>query len=343
MRRAPAAISSLLVGCVLGAASAVAAQETHLLVVAGLGGGDEFTREFLDQGLQLRTAAIERYGVAPGNAVLLTEDPSMHADIAGESRLEDLEAAFAAIGSRAGPDDRVLVVLLGHGTYRNSEARFNLPGPDITPAGLEALIEGLPTRRVAVVNAASASAPFVPALAGPGRTVIAATSTGREQNRTRFGEYFAAAFADDAADLDKNGSISLLEAFTFARTETARSYEEEGLLMTEHAVLDDDGDGQGTREPTADTSDGILASAFVLGVPGAVAVAADSGRPEAVPADSTLARLHRERAALEQRVAELRRQREEMEPAEYDRRLEELLLELALKSREIRDREGGEG
>lgn len=343
MRKGGVALPSILLGLALAGAAPAQAQATHLLVVAGLGGTDEFTQEFLQQGLLLRTTAVERYGVRPEHAVLLTEDPSMHPDVTARSTLEGLEAAFAAMGSRAGPDDPVLVVLLGHGTYRDREARFNLPGPDIGPDGLAALVEGLPTRRVAVVNAASASGPFVPELSAEGRTVIAATSSGREQNRTRFGEFFTAAFADDGADLDRNGSVSLLEAFTWARIETARSYDEEGLLMTEHAVLDDDGDGEGTREPTADSPDGILASTFVLGIPGAAALAVDPDRREDAAGDSTLSRLYRERADLERRVAELRRQRGELEPEEYDRRLEDLLLDLALKSREIRDREGGGG
>jgi hypothetical protein len=204
------------------------------------------------------------------------------------------------------------------------------------------MLDALPVEHLAVVNAASASGPFLPVLAAPGRTIITATKTGQERNETRFGGFFAEAFAGDGADLDKNGAVSLLEAFTFARGETARSYDEDGLLMTEHAVLDDDGDGEPTEAPDADADDGALASAFVLSEAGArSAVSATAEGVAAVPADSALARMYRERSALEQRVADLRRQRADLEPAEYDRRLEEVLLELALKSREIREREGG--
>ena len=54
-----------------------------------------------------------------------------------------------------------------------------------------------------------------------------------------------------------------------------------------------------------------------------------------------LARLYDEREALEQRVVGHRLRREQMDPAEYERELEEMLVELALKAREIREREGG--
>ena len=325
------------------AAQEAGAPTTHLLIVAGLGGSDDFRARFLEWSLALRQAAVERYGLGPEHVTVLAEDPSMDAAVAARSTRDEVAAALTAIAGRATPADRVLLVLLGHGSFRDAEARFNLPGPDLTPAELAAMLDALPARHVAVVNAASASGPFVPALAAAGRTVIAATKTGQERNETRFGEFFARAFEGEGADLDKNGSVSLLEAFRFARSETARSYEEESLLMTEHAVLDDDGDGEGAEDPSADAPDGAGAAAFVLGTPGrrASAGAAAGAEPRPVPTDSALARLYRERAELEGRVAELRRRRSELEAAEYDRRLEELLLELALKTREIRDREGG--
>jgi hypothetical protein len=322
--------------------STAQAQETHLVVVVGLGGAEEYRNRFLGWALDLRTAAVERYGVNPGNALILAEDPTMDAAVWDRSTREGVSATLADVADRAGPDDRVLLVLLGHGTSRDGEARFNLPGPDLTAAELADLLGALPTRRVAVVNAASASGPYLQTLAAPGRVVITATRTGRERNETRFGEHFTAAFAGDGADLDRNGTVSLLEAFLFARSETARAYETDNLLLTEHAMLDDDGDGEGTDEPGLDAADGALAASFVLGRPGpAVAEAPETGRSRAVPSDTALARLYRERDALEARVAELRRLRSGMDPAAYERALEAVLLELAEKSQEIRAREGG--
>ncbi|NNL67348.1 MAG: hypothetical protein HKP30_13960, partial [Myxococcales bacterium] len=132
-----------------------------------------------------------------------------------------------------------------------------------------------------------------------------------------------------------------------ARRETARFYEERNLLLTEHALLDDDGDGEGTREPTIETADGATAASFTLGMPGArsaaTATATGAARPIPATADSVLARLYGERAGLEEQVAELRRLRDSMDPDIYESELETLLVDLALKSREIRAREGGEG
>ncbi len=324
----------------LGNTLPTAAQEAHLLVVVGIGGDPEYSARFLEWGTTLRTAAIERYGLPPERAVLLAEDPTMAEGITGPSRRDDVEAALHDLAQRVGPEDRLMLVLIGHGSFRGDEANFNLPGPDLPASELGLLLDALPTSRIAVVNTASASGPYIEALAAPGRIVITATASGGERNETQFGGFFVAAWSGDDADLDKNGSVSLLEAFQYADSETERYYEERNLLPTEHAMLDDDGNGQGSQIPGTD--DGMLAAGFTLGLPGARSVVATASGPIPTSADSVLTRMYQERAQLEGRVADLRRRSSSMEPEAYQRELEDLLIELALKSREIRAREGGE-
>ncbi len=339
----PTAVVAVAVG-LAAAPHDARGQDAHLLVVVGIGGDPAYTERFLEWGTTLRTAAMERYGLPPERAVLLAEDPSMSDAIAGESRRERVEEELRALASRAAPDDRVMLVLIGHGSFRGSEANFNIPGRDLSAAEYGALLDALATSKVAVVNTASASGPFTQLLAAPGRTIITATASGGERNETQFGQYFAAAWEDGEADLDKNGAVSLLEAFQYARSETQRFYDDANLLLTEHALLEDDGDGEGSREPGMDATDGALAAGFTLGAPGARGAVTADGAVSPIPAttDSVLARLYAERADLEGRVAALRRSRSSMDPDDYDRELEALLVDLALKSREIRDREGGE-
>src|SRR4029077_6004302 len=101
-------------------------------------------------------------------------------------------------------------------------------------------------RPLAVIDCASASGPFINALSAPGRVIVTATRSGNEVNVTQFGGYFARAIANPAADLDKDGQTSLLEAFLFASRQVEQFYQEAGRLATEHALLDDNGDGLGT-------------------------------------------------------------------------------------------------
>ena len=80
----------------------------------------------------------------------------------------------------------------------------------------------------------------------PNRIVVTATKSGNEMNFARFGQYLAEAIADPRADLDKDGQVSLLEAFLTASGRVEEYYRTHAQLATEHALLDDNGDRLGT-------------------------------------------------------------------------------------------------
>ena len=181
------------------------------------------------------------------------------------------------------------------------------------------------------VDTSSASGPFINELSGPGRTIITATRNGAENFTTLFGGYFVEALSAEAADADKNSRVSMLEAFRYAKGEVTRAYEREGLLSTEHAMLDDNGDKQGSQDPMPTGGDGKLAAAMAIGS------AADA---VPLPADPKLRALVLERRDLEHRVESLRLLKDNMDPAKYQSELEKLVTDLALKTREIRAIEG---
>jgi len=100
---------------------------------------------------------------------------------------------------------------------------------------------------LAIINSASSSAPFINKLSAPDRVIVMASKSGFEQNYSRFHRYFAGAIGDLKADLDKDGQTSLLEAFLYGAHGVSEFYAGAGRLATEHALLDDNGDGLGTR------------------------------------------------------------------------------------------------
>ena len=104
--------------------------------------------------------------------------------------------------------------------------------------------------------------------------------------------------------------------------------------MTEHALLDDNADGEGSAEPDPRESDGQLAQSLFL----------VAGTPESVnPASPELAALYREKQALEEQIAALRACKDELNAEAYEQQLEDLLVELIFKTRAIRELEGGGG
>lgn len=314
--------------------ASAAAQQTHLLIVTGLGGDPRLSDAFHEWAVSLMDAAERRFAVPRANIVYLAERPDRDPGrIAGRSTREGLERAFAELARRAGPRDDVFVLLIGHGSAQPGPARVNLPGPDPVAEDYARMLAPFTTQRVAFVVAASASGGFIPTLSGPNRVIVTATRSEHERNETVFGQYFVQAYADDVADVDKDGRVSVLEAFEYATRETARFYESQNRLRTEHALLDDDGDGKGSQAPDPRTGDGALARAFFLGGAPAAVVAEDAA-PE-------LRALYEEKARLEAAIETLRQRKDAMDPEQYEAALERLVLELAEKNQAIRRLEGG--
>jgi hypothetical protein len=138
------------------------------------------------------------------------------------------------------------LVLIGHGTFDGQTSKFNMKGPDISAQELAGWLERF-SRPIVIINCTSSSSPFINELSGPGRVIVTATRSGWEMNYARFGEFFAAAVGDPAADLDKDHQTSVLEAFLKASADVAEFYKTESRLATEHSLIDDNGDGLGTQ------------------------------------------------------------------------------------------------
>jgi hypothetical protein len=301
-----------------------ATPQTHVIVISGLGGEAGYRRDLVTWGTSLATSA-KTLGVPAANVVQLVGDSVPNLPRATRERVL---AALQDVTRRSRADDVILVFLAGHGSHEGLESRINLPGPDLTVADLATALEPLNDRRVVVVNSASASGDFLPALSRNGRVVITATKSPFERNATRFGGQFVAAFAAEGADADKDSRVSVLEAFLFARRETGRIYESDNRLLTEHAVLDDDGDKQGSPAPGAEGTDGGLARALFLG----------SAPARIAASDSAGIRIQQEARNLEASINALRARKASMKEDEYQTQLENLLVELALRNEALRSR-----
>jgi hypothetical protein len=289
-------------------AGPAAAQRAHVLVVAGLSGEPAYRASFAAAARATREAARTRWGVADSSVIVLTEDSLPVAGVSdGRSTRANVQAGLARLAARARAGDVVLVLLLGHGAGEGAGSRVNLPGPDATAADYAAWLAPLAAQQVVVVNAASGSGDFVPALAAPGRVVITATRSALERNAPRFAAPFAEALGSDAADTDKDGRLSVLELFRFTRAAVARAYEASNTLQVEHPVLSD-----------------------------SAAAARIAFAREAAPANARVAALLAERQALESALAALRGRKGAMDAAAYEAELERLLVAIAEKTQAIK-------
>lgn len=313
--------------------AAVGAQQLsvdHLLIVTGLSGEPSFAATFNGIGETLADAARNQWGIAAGNVTWLAEQVSGGAARAnGRSTRGAIDSALARIASRSKPGEAVAVFLVGHGSGEGAGSKLSIPGADPSATDYAAWLDRLSGRTVAVFVVASGSGDFAPVLARPDRIVITATRSSTERNESLFAARMSHGLASREADADKDGRISVLEAFDYANREVQRAYESTNRLRTEHAQLEDDGDGKPSANPgAAGVTDGRLAARVVFG-------------KQPTSSDPAVAKLFEERRQLEVAVEELRRRKDSMREAEYQRELEALLVQIAERTRAIRAAQGG--
>ncbi len=292
---------------VLCAASIAMAQRTHVLIVEGLSGDPVFRKTFDSAAATIRSTAKSKWNVADSSLIVLTEDSVGTGPQRARSTRAAVEAAFLSLSKRVQPNDVLLVVLMGHGSGEGPSSKVNLPGPDPTAANYATWIAGFGRQTVVFVNTASGSGDFLPVVSGSGRVIVTSTRNAMERNETVFLQHFAKGITSDEADADKDGRISVLEAYRYATKEVSRTYESTGRMQTEHAQL----------------SDSVLARTIAFG--GAAA-----------SSDPRIAALAAERRALEAEVALLRSKKATMSATEYDKELERLLLAIAEKTQAIK-------
>jgi hypothetical protein len=315
--------AAVLAWLFLPSAAAMAGQR-FALIVAGASGGPEYVDQYKRWTLDLSTSLIANLKFDPALVTVLSDTSGSASTSA--STAANVRRAIAATASRMTRDDLLLIVLIGHGTFDGTDAKFNLVGRDLESTEWSDLLRQLPGRLV-IVNTAAASFPFLERLAGPRRIVVTATDTAAQQFDTIFPEYFIQSIADVAADLDKNGRISVWEAFAAASTSVRRHYQQRGQLPTERALLDDNGDGVG-NEFSSPRDDGSLASRTYL----------DESLPGAAPTDEVMLKLLQRKAMLEAEVDDLKIRKAFLSAAEYAKEFERIMIELAQVSHDIRAR-----
>lgn len=235
------------------------------------------------------------------------------------SHREQFQKAISSVSSEG--NDPLWIVYVGHGSFDGRLARLNLQGPDVSDQDLASWLQQVNRPMIIIIGSAS-SAPFMKTLAGPDRTVITATRSSSEESYTYFGEYLCRSFENPKADLDLDQAVSVLEAFIFASRSVVDFYQQSQRMVTEHAALDDSGDGVGAQadqfiglEPKSDLKDGFKSRGRYL-----------------IPPDSDLGlspEWLEERLVLEQKLISLRKLKDSIDPQDYQQRLESVLLELA--------------
>jgi hypothetical protein len=293
--------------------SITSAQQKELIVVVGAAGEAEYGTVFSEWAERWRSATGEQRKVT-----LIGLE---------ESETEDRERLATSLKMIAESSDQpeLWVVLIGHGTFDGSVAKFNLKGNDFSATELSEWLKPIESQTV-VINCSSCSSPFVTKLAAPNRIVLSATKSGYQYNFARFGDYISKSVNDATIDLDKDGQTSLLEAFIAASNQVQEFYDSDQRLSTEQAILDDNADGKGTP---ADWFVGTRATK-----------SAKSGKADGLSANQVFLIQRegglkltdvqiRQRNDLEVKLEALRQRKQNLSEDDYYLRMEEIMLPLS--------------
>lgn len=283
-----------------------------VIVISGIGGEEIYETNFRVWTSLLHEQLITKLGFAEEQTTVFAEKPEDKEQIA---RADNIKQAFASLRTKLKPDNQLFIFFIGHGSFDGKVAKFNLSGPDLSVDDYSKMIGELPTQNIVILNMSSASGEFLKPLASKGRIIITATRSGNEQNAVKFPQYLIDALKNPDADADKNGRVSVYEAFDYATKSTKNLYEQAGKLLTEHSALED-------------SNNGALAKSTYF----------DSLPQQQAGGDKELAKLFSERMRLEAEIQQLKTRKDKMSESDYDTALESLLIELAKVDRTIRKR-----
>ncbi len=318
----------------VSAQSSISDGDRFAVIIGGVGGQERYTEKYFAQTSQMYEWLVDSLGYKKSNIIYLFSEPAFDSlRINDVSTAKNVQTAFSRLSQDMKPEDQLYVFMVGHGTHDGDWSKFNLVGPDLKALDLAKLLSDLPTRKIILVNTASASGPFVQRLSGEGRVIITATKAGTQIYETNYADFFLEALMSDQADFNKDKRVSMREAFTFARTEQDKWFEEERRIRAEHPLLDDNGDGKGSQK-LDESEDGEWASRVYL----------DPVSPELqntlrslqsgtqTPRDSLLVK----KITLQQKIEDLKTQKSQMSMEEYSKQLESLLIELARTNRKLK-------
>jgi len=234
---------------------------TYALIVPGISKDSDDSREQETLLKQFQETLVTTFGIPSENVTYLA---GQAASDKGAPTAAELDEALKTEAGRVTASDRFIFYYRGQANIINGALRINLAGPDITHEDLAGWLSRVKCACTLIILDCPNAGVAIESLDGPGRIIICG-ERGDQPYASRFSGYFVPALTDTAADYNKDGRISLLEAYRSAVTEIDDEYQQKGLLKTENALLEDDGDGTPAHQPwehIEDSFDGTAAATF---------------------------------------------------------------------------------
>ena len=249
------ALVGLLVPCVLAHGGQTCSRRA--LVLCGHPGNDTYRQAYERSARTIQRALTDRYAFAAehvwvraGTAPRTKDEPDWRG-YRGPATREAIAADVAELKRAAAPEDAVWVILIGHSHFDGRHVFVNLPGRDMDETDFGKLFEGLKCREQVFFITVPSSGFFIKHLSAKGRVVVTATEADAEVNEALFHAALADVLSDPPEpvqfDRDQDSRLTVLDLYLTAVRRVMHAYYDLHNIPTEHALLDDNGDGRGTE------------------------------------------------------------------------------------------------
>lgn len=175
-----------------------------------------------------------------------------------ESTVDNFTMVIDQLREKSTSIDNIVVILIGHGYFDGTNSYYTLHDYNIQDTEMADMFSDIKRDKVVFVFSPCNTGGFIDDLSGPDTVVISSTRPD-ESNKAAFIEPFLASF-DGSGDKNNDGNVSFAEAFNFASKSVGDQYKNNNWgNLTEHAQLDDNGDGISHEAPVPNEGDGGLA------------------------------------------------------------------------------------
>lgn len=236
--------------------AAADASARWLVLCCGLPGDAEHRERLTEACRKIILAANPTLGVSPERVRVLVGDETMREalhDVVNEADICTQASTASLLGEIANevrPADGCWVVLLGHAHLYDAHSWFNVSGPDFDQADFAEWASPLACREQVFWLTMPISGFWVKPLAEESRVILSATEPDLEFTGTEMPYALADVLAGEAQhqsleDIDGDEALSLLDLYLATAAEVRGRFAALDRLQTEHAQLEDNGDGRG--------------------------------------------------------------------------------------------------
>lgn len=230
--------------------------ERWLVVLCGLP-GDQQHRERLTGAVKKIAAAAEPVLLVPTDHLrVLVGDDEMLEDIngsisdAGVCTADSVQNLFQTLSQKMEAKAECWIIFLGHAQLFGARSTFNVQGADFDAGDFSRSVNALGDHQRVLWLTMPVSGLWVKPLKAERSVCIAATEASPEFTGTEMPYALADVLAGTQshqalADVDEDRQFTLLDLYLSVSLEVHHRYKALARLQTEHAQLDDNGDGTG--------------------------------------------------------------------------------------------------